>query len=282
MTDMEGKITKAVQTQSTAVAERKAPKTIQEYVERMMPEIKKALPSVMTPDRFARIVLSAISTNPKLAQCTPKSFLGAMMTSAQLGMEVNTPMGRAYLIPRNNRKTGELECQFQMGYLGMLDLAHRSEQIKDVQAHTVYANDDFVYEYGLEPKLTHKPAFSDRGDPIFFYAVFHTKAGGSGFEVMSIDDIRKHAAKYSDAVKSGRSSPWQTDFEAMAKKTVLKRLLKYAPMSTDYVRAAVSDETVKTTLSPDMFSEPDSSIEAQFSDVDPDTGEIKEDANVRE
>lgn len=56
---------------------------MQAYIEKMAPEIKKALPSVITPERFTRIVLSAISVNPKLADCTPRSFLAAMMTSAQ-------------------------------------------------------------------------------------------------------------------------------------------------------------------------------------------------------
>ena len=72
---------------------------LQQYIKQMGGEIKKALPSVMTPERFTRIVLSALSTNPKLAETTPQSFLGAMMTAAQLGLEPNTPLGQAYLLP---------------------------------------------------------------------------------------------------------------------------------------------------------------------------------------
>lgn len=262
-----------------AAAATKATKgnTIQDMIRRMGPEIEKALPSVITPERFTRITLSALSTNPQLQQCTPKSFLGAMMTSAQLGMEPNTPLGQAYLIPRRNGKTGEWECQFQLGYKGLVDMAHRSSEIRDIQAHVVYKGDEFVYELGLEPKLIHKPASSNRDEPTHFYAVYHTKNGGYGFEVMSVEDVRKHAMKYSDSMKRGTFSPWQTAFEEMAKKTVLKRVLKYAPMSTDYVRAALQDETIKTTLSDDMFDVPDETIEAEFmEDVDPQTGEIKE------
>lgn len=73
--------------------------SMQGYIKQMQGEIKKALPAVMTPERFTRIVLSALSANPKLAQTTPQSFLGAMMTAAQLGVEPNTPLGQAYLIP---------------------------------------------------------------------------------------------------------------------------------------------------------------------------------------
>ena len=118
--------------------------TMQAYIKKMEGEIAKALPSVITPERFTRITLSALSTNPQLAQTTPKSFLGAMMTAAQLGLEPNTPLGQAYLIPYKNK--GVLECQFQLGYKGLVDLAYRSGQISIIQAHTVRSNDDFEYE----------------------------------------------------------------------------------------------------------------------------------------
>lgn len=251
-------------------------KTIQQYVKSMEGEIKKALPSVMTPDRFARIVLSAISTNPKLAECTPTSFLGAMMTAAQLGLEVNTPIGAAYILPYTNK--GVLEAQFQIGYKGLIDLAYRSGEVEVIQAHVVYANDDFECEYGLEPKLTHRPADHDRGDPVKVYAMFRTKSGGFGFEVMSMDDVRKHAAKYSKAYGSG-FSPWKTSFEEMAKKTVLKRVLKYAPLKSDFVRAAVQDESIKKGLSDDMYEVPAEDIidvDAVEIHVDEATGEIIE------
>lgn len=263
---MEGTIAKATAAQ---VATRK-PKTIQDYIKSMQGEIQKALPSVMTPERFTRITLSALSSNPTLQQCSPKSFLGAMMTAAQLGMEPNTPLGQAYLIPYRNH--GNLECQFQLGYKGLIDLAYRSGDVSTIQAHTVYANDTFEYELGLDPKLKHVPAVKDRGEPIAFYAVFRTKDGGFGFEVMSVDDVRQHAKKYS---KSFGNGPWQNNFEEMAKKTVLKRALKYAPLKTDFVRGLSADETIKTKVSEDMFSEPDETvIEAQGYTVDESTGEV--------
>ena len=250
----------------------KKPTTMQDYIKKMQGEIAKALPSVLTPERFTRITLSALSTNAKLAETTPKSFLGAMMTAAQLGLEPNTPLGQAYLIPFRNH--GVLECQFQLGYKGLIDLAYRSGDVSTIQAHTVYANDEFEYELGLEPKLRHVPAKSDRGDPVFFYAVFRTKDGGYGFDVMSVDDVRAHAKKYSKAYGNG---PWQTNFEEMAKKTVLKRVLKYAPLKTDFVRGLSADETIKTELSEDMFSVPDETvIEVEGYEVDESTGEVKE------
>ena len=221
-----------------------------------------------------QVLEQALSTNPKLAQTTPQSFLGAMMTAAQLGLEPNTPLGQAYLIPFKNH--GTLECQFQLGYKGLIDLAYRSGEVSVIQAQVVYSNDDFSYSFGLNPELKHVPAKSDRGDPIAVYAMFRTKDGGYGFEVMSMDDIRAHARKFSKAFGNG---PWQTNFEEMAKKTVLKRVLKYAPLKSDFVRGMAQDETIKTELSEDMYSVPGVVIEAEdvdYSDVEVDesTGEV--------
>lgn len=265
-----------IQKQTAAVAAAPEKRTMQSYIKSMEGEIKKALPSVITPERFTRIVLSAISVNPKLAECTPASFLGAMMTSAQLGLEVNTPLGQAYVLPYNNK--GALEAQFQLGYKGLIDLAYRSGEVEVIQAHVVYENDEFTCEYGLNPKLTHKPAASDRGEPVKVYAVFKTKSGGYGFEVMSMNDVKKHAAKYSKAYGSNYS-PWKTNFEEMAKKTVLKRVLKYAPLKSDFVRAAVQDEVIKKDLSADMYDVPSETVfEADFVEVtvDESTGEVLE------
>ena len=248
--------------------------TLQTYVKSMESEIAKALPSVMTPERFTRIVLSAISVNPKLADCTPTSFLGAMMTSAQLGLEVNTPLGQAYVLPYMNK--GNLEAQFQLGYKGLIDLAYRSGEVEVIQAHIVYAADKFEVQYGLEPKLTHIPADSNRGEPVKVYAVFKTKSGGFGFEVMSMEDVRRHAEKYSKAYGTS-FSPWKTNFEEMAKKTVLKKVLKYAPLKSDFVRAISNDDSIKNDLSDDMSTIANEVVyEADFTVIDEDTGEVVE------
>ena len=94
--------------------------SIADLIKAMLPEIKKALPDVITPERFTRMALSALNTTPKLQECTQMSFLAALMNAAQLGLEPNTPLGQAYLIPYNNK--GVLECQFQIGYKGLIDL----------------------------------------------------------------------------------------------------------------------------------------------------------------
>ena len=206
---------------------------IKDYIKSYEKEIAKALPSVISAERFARIATTAVTQTPALAACSPQSFIGAMLTAASLGLEVNSPLGHAYLIPYGNN------CQFQLGYRGMIELAYRSGDIKSIEAHIVYENDEFDFEFGLSPKLKHKPAKKDRGDAVWAYAVYHTKEGGYGFEVMSVEDINRHRAKYSKA----KNSPWDTEWSAMAKKTVLKRVLKYAPLKTEFARAMATDET---------------------------------------
>lgn len=230
-------------------------------------QIAKALPSVMTPERFTRIAMTALSTNPKLQACTGESFLGALMQAAQLGLEPNTPLGQAYLIPYGS------QCQFQLGYKGLIELAHRSGEFKSIYAQTVYENDEFSFELGLDADLIHKPVLgSSRGKPIAYYAVYKLVNGGYGFEVMSYDDITSHAKQFSKSVNNG---PWKTNFDEMAKKTVLKKVLKYAPIKTEFARGIAQDETVKSAISEDMASQPDELdyIDVAGPSVDPDTGE---------
>jgi len=231
------------------VATTKEPKTIKQYITAMEPAIKKALPEVITPERFTRMAMTAISMNPKLQECTPQSFMGALMNAAQLGLEPNTPLGQAYLIPFKNK--GVMEAQFQLGYKGLIDLAYRSGEFTNIYAKEVYANDDFVVEYGLDPILKHVPATGDKGEVIAYYAVFKLSNGGFGFEVMTKKEVQEHGKQYSQAYSSSYS-PWKSNFDEMAKKTVIKKVLKYAPIKTEFVRGMTQDETVKKELSDDM------------------------------
>ena len=264
-------------------------KAMGDLLKRMHTQIEKALPSVITPERFTRIALTAYSRNEKLQECTAESFLGSMMQAAQLGVEPNTPLGQAYLIPYRNK--GVMEVQFQLGYRGMIDLAYRSGEVQNIQAHEVYENDTFEYELGLEPKLRHVPALKDRGNVILYYAVFKLTNGGVGFEVMSKEDVEAFAKKKSKTYGTG---PWQSDFDAMAKKTLVKRLLKFAPLKSDFVRAISSDETIKTEIGENMADLPDETVtidaettasteNADYEEIpmpgdlytDPETGEVK-------
>lgn len=223
--------------------------TIVDMVKALEPEIRRALPSVLTPERFTRMALSAINNTPELANCTPMSFIAALMNASQLGMEPNTPLGQAYLIPYKNK--GTMECQFQLGYKGLIDLAYRTGQIQIIQAQAVREFDSFEYQYGLDSKLIHKPGEGERGEVTYIYGLFKLSNGGYGFEVSNKAEMDAFAAKYSKSF-GRRYSPWTEDYESMAKKTVIKRALKYAPVSSDFQKALSIDETIKSELSVDM------------------------------
>lgn len=223
--------------------------TIVDMIRKLEPEIRRALPSMITSERFVRMALSALNVTPELAACSPMSFIAALMNAAQLGLEPNTPLGQAYLIPYKNK--GILECQFQIGYKGLIDLAYRSGQMQMIQAQVVRDFDHFEYQYGLEPKLVHVPGREERGEIVYIYGLFRMVNGGFGFEVSSRTDMDAFAARYSKTFAS-KYSPWKENYEDMAKKTVIKRALKYAPVSSDFQRALSTDESVKTELSVDM------------------------------
>lgn len=239
--------------------------SIEDMIKAMAPEIKNALPEVMKPERFTRMALSTLNNNPRLRDCSQITFLAAMMNAAQLGLEPNTPLGQAYLIPYRNH--GKMECQFQLGYKGLIDLVYRNPNIQTVQAQCVYENDEFDYELGLEPKLVHKPALTDRGKLILVYALWKAENGGYGFEVMSKDDIDTHARKYSQSYSS-TSSPWKSNYEEMAKKTVIKKCLKYAPLRSDMLRAVSTDETIKSSISVDMSEVAPNEVEGEYEEME--------------
>lgn len=214
-------------------------KTINDLFEQMKPAIAQAIPKHLTPDRLLRIATTSIRTNPKLKVCTPESLLGAVMQCAQLGLEPSI-LGHAYLIPYKNK--GIDECQFQIGYKGLIELARRTGQISSIMAQAVHANDEFEYEYGLNERLKHVPSDGDRGPVIKYYAYAKFKDGGYSFMVMSRADIAAHRDKFSKAKTYG---PWIDHFDEMAKKTVLKALMKYMPISVDFQRAVDQDSTTK-------------------------------------
>ena len=218
-----------------------------------------ALPKHMTADRLARIALTELRKVPKLAQCDQTSFLGAIMQVAALGLEPGGALGHAYLIPFDKRgKVGNewrvvgTEVQLIIGYRGMIDLARRSGQIVSLSARIVYAKDKFSYAFGLDETLEHVPYEGvDPGEMTHVYAVAKLVGGGVQFEVMSrakVEATRDGSQGYQAAVKAAEKykkavdSPWTNHFDEMAKKTVIRQLFKYLPVSIEIQRAVGLDE----------------------------------------
>lgn len=236
-----------------AAAPAKKGKTISDLFEEMKPAIQQAIPQHMTPDRLLRIATTSIRTNPKLKICSPESLLGAVMQCAQLGLEPSI-LGHAYLIPYKNKKKDDNgkeywvdEAQFQIGYKGLIELARRTGQISSIMAQAVHVKDEFEYEYGINEKLKHVPADDARGEVIKYYAYAKFKDGGYSFLVMSKEDIFIHRDKFSKSKnrQGEHYGPWVDHFDEMAKKTVLKALMKYMPISVEFQKAVTQDETTK-------------------------------------
>ncbi|MGP1429558.1 MAG: recombinase RecT [Fusobacterium sp.] len=220
-------------TNGTSVTKKEnKPKTIFDVIQAGAKQFATALPKHINSDRFVRIAITTIRQNPKLAQCNQESLLGALMVSAQLGLEPGV-LGQCYLIPYGR------ECQFQIGYKGMIELLRRSGQLKDIYAYSVYENDEFEMTYGLNRDLKHKPNLQDRGNFIGCYCVAVLKDDARAFEYMTKEEIESHGKKFSKTYGNG---PWKSDFEAMAHKTVVKKMLKWLPVSVEFLEMANKDE----------------------------------------
>lgn len=215
--------------------------TMRGLVQRMTGEFARALPKHMTAERMARVVMTAITKTPQLADCTQSSFAGAILTAAQLGLEPNTPLGECYLIPYRNKKLGIVECQLIPGYQGLMTLARRSGDIAGIVARSVRQGDFFEYELGLDEKLRHVPTDDPEREsrPItHVYAIGKTKSGDRTFEVLSIAQVEARRLRSSSQFKgSPPSGPWATDYEAMAKKTAIRQIFRWLPKSTELARA---------------------------------------------
>lgn len=226
--------------------------TVRRLLEQMKPELQKALPAHMTADRLARIALTEIRRNPELLECDRTSLLGAVMLSAQLGLEPG-PLGHCYLLPFWNSKTKRKEVVFVIGYRGYLDLLYRNERTESVLAQIVYEKDKehglFVIDYGVDYKLIHTPYLDGpRGKPIGAYVVVRFKGGGYFFRFMTVSEIEERRKRS----KTPNAGPWVDDWEAMALKTVVRDAMKWVPLSIEIQRAIAQDETVKAEVQPDM------------------------------
>ena len=246
-----------------------------DMIEKSAKELGRALPEHMRPQRLVRIALTCVRTTPKLAQCTPESFLGALFMSAQVGIEPIA--GRAYIIPFNNSrkdpKTGQwfkvLEAQFMLGYKGVVELFYRHAKSVQISAGVVYENemntDHFEYEEGTNAFLRHRPLLSNKGKPVAVYVVTKLSGGGAPFKVMSIEDCIAHGKEHSKTFDSKKGefyedSPWLTDTESMAKKTCIVQLAKTLPLSVELQQALAADETsreYRAGISRNMLEEPD-------------------------
>ena len=278
------------------LADMKPREQIAYLLEQKKGELAKMLPKTLSIERLLKVAQIAATTTPALAKCDVASLIGAIGQCAQMGLEPNTVLGHAYLVPFNTKRkdaSGQERwvnsVQVIIGYKGLIDLARRSGQIISIAAHEVCEKDHFELVYGLDEKLNHTPARGERGEVIGFYAVAKLKDGGHSFEFMSrhqIETIRLGSqSAYKDEWEGGKKTgnrvpkdgPWWQHFVEMGRKTAIRRLAKYLPLSIEFQTAVALDNQADAGKDQKLETIDGEFMLVQDDDaprVDQDTGEI--------
>lgn len=237
-----------------------APLPLTAQVRNMEKQFELAMPKGLEATQLIRDALTCIRQTPKLAQCEPATVLGALMSCAQLGLRPGV-LGHAYLLPFWDGKSRTNKAQLVIGYQGMIELAYRSGHVESIAARTVYSNDEFMVEYGSDPKWIHRPQLGGtRGEPVLFYAEAKMRGGGYVFtDPMTLADMQKYRDKHATAQKNGSVfGPWRDHFEGMAHKTMVRKLMKMLPKSTEVARAITHDGAIRIDPTPaGIDAEPD-------------------------
>lgn len=235
--------------------------TILQMLDQYKGQIAAALPKHLTADRMARIVTTEVRKTPDLLKCDPISLFGAIIQCSQLGLEPGNSLGHAYLIPFYNNKTKQKEAQLMIGYRGMIDLSRRSGQVLSINAYEIYASDEFDVVFGTDPSIMHKRDIKTGGigEIVGVYAVAKLKDGGCQFEVMTKAQVDEIMAKSLDKIDAAyrKYSPWVNHYNEMAKKTAIRKLFKYLPVSIEIQQAVVLDEQAEAGISQSTLLFPD-------------------------
>jgi len=207
-------------------------RSVSDFMKANEAKLARMIPQHIDGKRLITAALSVVMGDQRLARCDASSLLNSLLQAVACGVEINTPLQHAYLVAYGQ------SCQLQIGYRGLIHLARQSGEVTAIYAHPVCEPDVFKLTLGSEPSLVHEPAIgSDRGDPTGYYAVIQYLNGTKDFEYMTtaeVQSIRKRS-------KAGSNGPWVTDFDEMARKTVIRRLLKRAPLTTAAARATQID-----------------------------------------
>jgi len=241
--------------QGAAVAKKTPMQGLSEWLcsDVMRGKLAQGISKGVTAERLVRVVMQAVSRNPQLLDCTRESLFSAVSCCAQVGLEPNL-LGDAYLVPYRNRKVSpeRMEAQFIPGYKGLVKLVRRSGELSSVSAEVVYEGDEFSYELGDCPKITHRRTdATDYGKPIrYAYAVANLRDGGIQRCVMTkaqVDRVR-------DGSAAGKFGPWKDHYDEMAKKTALRALCKLLPLTIEAVDALERDAEMEREVMADGTS----------------------------
>ena len=221
--------------------------TIESLIMANREKIIETVGSQIRADRFTNVCLLAMDKDSKLKACSPASFFRAMLTCAELDLDPNTPQGLAYLIPYYNNKTRQYECQFQVGYKGLMQLMYRSGMVASFNADVVYRQEvesgAFRYESGVRPSIEHRINLlkddvrtGDPKDIVAAYAAVVLKTGEPIMRLVTRKDI-----DYARSLNQGNAPAWASHYAAMAIKTAIKRLASWMPQTERLAQAIEID-----------------------------------------
>lgn len=240
--------------------------TLAQFISRLTPEVQRALPRGMDGDRITRLALTAIRKDRALAECSPESFAGALLTAAALGLDPGVN-GEAYLVAYKG------ECTLIVGYQGYARLFYQHPLARHLDAQAVHEADDFDYAYGLDPYLRHKPATGDRGPVVAYYACASLKTDAKAFVVLTPDEVKALRAT-NRPQKIADPQHW------MERKTALRQLFKLLPKSTQMMAALEAEDRTGTELHRDRVIEATVQVEVPAPAVDVVTGEVMDDEPI--
>lgn len=262
--------------------------TVRQVIDRQAGELAKVLPASMDSTRFARLVLTAVRSTPKLmlafgSKQGEQSILFAAMAAATIGLEPNTPTQQAWLVPRQDH--GVWECRLWIGYRGLLTLVRRSATVKELVAGVVRENDSFAWSRELDrDTLSHRPADGDRGKATHVYAIGRLLNGGTQFSVLTRTEVEARRA-CSDSwtnTKSRPFSPWTKWPDSMWMKSAVRSLVPWLDLSVeatrDVGRALSFDEarlTIDDTDLPVLEAADDDDLDPAFETGDDPAGELE-------
>lgn len=217
---------------SNAIQKPNTTGTLKTLLEERRDSIAQLIPKHLSADRLMKVALNCVGKTPQLQQCTPVSLLQCVITAAELGLEPGGALGHAYLVPYGQVAT------LIIGYRGLIQLMRNTRQLASIRAVVVHEKDVFKMREGIEQTIKHEPFLDgDAGQLKYVYCVAKLKDGSVQIEVMTRAQVEGIRARS----KSGKNGPWVSDYEEMAKKTVVRRLAKYMPMSAELEKAFEMD-----------------------------------------
>lgn len=226
------------------------PGTLRAFFEKNKQQLAEALPKHVNPDRMLNIALGAVRKNPRLLDCELKSIFQQTMIAAALGLELNTPLGHAYLVPFRDNRNKRWDCELIPGYRGFVELMGRAGVT--VESQLVFENDEYEMQRGLNPVLVHKPVRGDRGKLVAAYAIARSKDLDPVWEWMWVEDINKVRDRVLNRLPADRrkNHTWTTEYEGMARKTPIRHLAKFVRMTPEREQLAQLVEVDERTERP--------------------------------